>query len=359
MKSTDIVIAGAGLMGLTSAYYLSRQGYSVRLIDSGAVGRQASWAGGGILWPLYAWRYPKPVQKMAQAGRKLYPELCAQLFSTTGIDAEYRETGMLILDTDESDNAASWCAENDEPRQIITSKDTALGVNSQCPITYLPKVAQVRNPRLCKALKAHLLSVGVDIVEHEAVKEVVEHAGQFTGMRTENETYAAKNGVICTGAWASSLLPQINVYPIKGQMLLLRGAPGALNRIILNAGRYIIPRADGHILVGSTVEKTGFKTDTDAHTAKQLKAVFDDILPAVGDLPVVQHWAGLRPATKSGVPLVGKVPSVEGLYVNAGHYRNGVVAAPASATLLRNMITKNVEFRSTSRSLNVENYALF
>lgn len=338
MKSTDIVIAGAGLMGLTSAYYLSRQGYSVRLIDAGRVGRQASWAGGGILWPLYAWRYPKPVQEMAQAGRKLYPQLCAQLLSTTGIDAEYRETGMLVVDSDESDNAAHWCAENNEPRQIITAGDAAPGLNTQGPITYLPKVAQVRNPRLCKALKAHLLSVGVDVVENEAVSDVTECDGKFTGLRTDKEFYAAQNGVICTGAWASKLLPRIKVYPVKGQMLLLRGAPGVLNRIILNAGRYIIPRADGHILVGSTLESAGFNTDTDTQSAKQLKAAFDDVLPALGDLAIVQHWAGLRPATDSGVPLVGKVPSAEGLYVNAGHYRNGVVAAPASALLLSQLI---------------------
>ncbi len=356
MASTDIVIAGAGLMGLTSAYYLNQQGFSVRLIDAGPVAQQASWAGGGILWPLYAWHYPQAVQAMAQLGRQLYPDLCATLFDKTGIDTEYRQSGMLILDAGEQDAAREWCDANNEPLEQISGDLAQPGLSVSDEVSFLPNVAQVRNPRLCKALKAALMESGVIIHEAEPVQSLVSRAGKFQGMQTAKAFYAAQMGIVATGAWTSQLLPQLSFFPVKGQMLLLRATAGLLERILLKDGRYVIPRADGRILIGSTVEDSGFNTDVDADIAAKLKASFSELLPSLAGLSIEKHWAGLRPATQGGVPVVGEFPNTTGLYVNAGHHRNGVVAAPASAYLLAKIITDGTDDRDDDIILNSSDY---
>lgn len=356
MQSTDVIIAGGGLMGLSSAYYLASKGLSVRLLDSGRIARQASWAGGGILWPLYAWRYPQAVQEMAQCGRRLYPAWCESLREETGIDPQFRECGLLVGDTQEQPNAQHWCNNNQESLEIIEDAGAAqAGLTLQTPVMRLPKVAQVRNPRLCKALAASLAASGVIIHEHEAVESVSGHDGLFQGMRSKQAFYPAKIGIVAAGAWSSQLVADTRLFPVKGQMLLLRGEPGLLKHILLYKGHYVIPRADGQILVGSTVEHAGFDVTTDANVQQKLQACAAELVPALGRLPMVLHWAGLRPATDDDVPFVGSVPGSSGLYINAGHYRNGVVTAPASAALLTRLITGG---SGADDNLNVAAYSV-
>ena len=343
-KATDAVVAGGGLMGLMSAYYLARKGLSVRLLEAGAVGREASWAGGGILWPLYAWEYPQAVQAMAQRGRDLYPELCRSLADETGIDPQYLKSGLLVLDSAQQAHASEWCGAVAEPFESasVAQLEPALSASwAAHPRARLADVAQVRNPRLCQALAHALAQMGVFIHADEPVTAVESTAGKFRGLRTHRALYSAKYGVVATGAWASQLVPQCSLYPVKGQMLLIRADPGQLGHILLSEGRYVIPRKDGHLLVGSTVERAGFSRDTDVDTRMALKEFFDALLPGLASAPVVQHWAGLRPATDSGVPYVGPVAEINNLFINAGHYRNGVVMAPASAELLAALITHN------------------
>lgn len=332
-------------MGLSSAYYLASKGLSVRLLDSGRVARQASWAGGGILWPLYAWHYPQPVQEMAQCGRRLFPGWCESLLETTGIDPQYRQCGLLVCDDPSADvdiqaQAQQWCADHGEPVGLNENAGYLQpGLQSQNSIIHLPAVAQVRNPRLCKALAAALVKSGALIHEHEAVEAITTRDGVFQGMQSKQAFYPAKAGVVATGAWSSRLVEGARLFPVKGQMLLLRGAPSLLEHILLHSGRYVIPRADGQLLVGSTVEHAGFDVKTNTDTQTKLHAWASELVPALGELPVVMHWAGLRPATHDDVPFVGPVPESNGLYINAGHYRNGIVTAPASAQLLARLIT--------------------
>lgn len=361
MQSSDVIIAGGGLMGLCSAYYLARQGLSVCLLEAGPVGREASWAGGGILWPLYAWRYPSPVQAMAQYGRTLFPGLCDHLRETTGIDPQYRKCGLLIGDSPQVGEqtriqAQQWCAGQHERSEII---DNANGLHAGMPLqnslVHLLDVAQVRNPRLCKALAAWLAASGVQVHEHEAVTSVKTTGGVFQGMYSKRAFYPARVGVVAAGAWSSQLVASARLFPVKGQMLLLRGKPGLLPHILLRDGRYAIPRADGYVLVGSTVEHAGFDRQTDTATQTKLQAWASQCVPALAGLPVDRHWAGLRPATEDGVPWVGQVPGSSGLYINAGHYRNGVVTAPASARLIVDLITGGSD---TATALDADAYSM-
>lgn len=335
-----MVIAGAGVIGLATAWALRRRGATVTVLDAGRAGREASWAGGGILWPIYPWRYPASVQSMAQRGVTLYPDLCAELSALTGIDPEWRRTGLLVLDRAEQAAAIRWaeCAsrgcERLTPERL---RRHAPGVNAQEGAVLLSDVAQVRNPRLCRALSAALRKRGVAVQEHQPVREVVQRGGRFVGFRTEHGLLAADAGVIACGAWARNIAGVVgmpSVEPVRGQMLLFAGTPGNLRHILVRRGNYAIPRADGRVVVGSTVEHVGFDQIPTAAVHQRLRQVAMELAPRLAECQLQAHWCGLRPATADGQAFVGKLPAVAGLYASIGHYRNGLVQAPAAAEML-------------------------
>jgi glycine oxidase len=162
--------------------------------------------------------------------------------------------------------------------------------------------------------------------------------------------------VVAGGAWSGELLKTAGVSlpmaPVRGQMLLFRAAPGLLKRMVMRHYRYLIPRRDGRILAGSTLEQVGFDKATTRSAAEKLHRAALELVPALEDCPVEHHWTGLRPGNLSGVPYIGEHPAWKGLYVSTGHYRNGVVLAPASARLLADMAL------SRPHSLDPAPYAL-
>jgi len=209
---------------------------------------------------------------------------------------------------------------------------------------HMAGVANVRNPRLVKALKAALLALpNVTLREHCQITGFVEDSGRVTGVQTANGVLQADEVVLSAGAWSGDLLRtlglELPVEPVKGQMILFKCAEDFLPSMVLAKGRYAIPRRDGHILVGSTLEHAGYdKTPTEDALAS-LKASAVELLPALKDATVVGHWAGLRPGSPEGVPYIGPVPGHDGLWLNCGHYRNGLVLAPASCQLFTDLLT--------------------
>ncbi|WP_156303133.1 NAD(P)/FAD-dependent oxidoreductase, partial [Methylogaea oryzae] len=179
---------------------------------------------------------------------------------------------------------------------------------------WLPATAQVRNPRLLKALKADVLQRGLQLLEGAGVEGLRQADGKVTGVEVGGTLLTADRYVVTAGAWSEGLLRFVQVEPVKGQIVLFQAPPGLLGRIVLSGNRYLIPRRDGHILAGSTVERAGFdKSLTDAALA-ELQAFALDILPALADCPIERQWAGLRPGTASGVPYIGVHPEISNLY---------------------------------------------
>ncbi len=336
-----ICVVGGGIIGLLTAYELARASQSVVVLDRGALGRESSWAGGGILSPLYPWRYPEPVTQLASWGQAYYPKLTRALRDAGTVDPEWTPSGMLTLSPPDADRAIKWGELHGTSLQLVAGADLnrlVPGLAVEEHGLWDPSVAQVRNPRLLAALQQVLKQMGVEIRENALVEGFVTEGGRLRALKTARGELHVEQCVIAAGAWASELLRPtgllLPVHPVRGQMLLLRAQPGLLTHIVLKDGRYLIPRRDGRVLVGSTVEEVGFDRSTTDVARQELLAAATGLMPELGRCEVERHWAGLRPGSPEGVPYIGEHPEIRGLFVSTGHYRNGIVLGPASAHLV-------------------------
>lgn len=330
--SRHVVIIGAGAVGCLSAIELARRGWQVTLADRGAIGGEASWAGGGILFPLLPWNYTEPVNRLALAGAARYPQLCAELRDATKLDPEFQKSGMLALGDFGGNAALDWCRSHRMPHEL------------QGDALWLPEVGQVRNPRLMQALRMRLQQLGVRLCEGmEMLPLAVDASHVASWSSLGGERLEADIFVVTAGAWSRSLMGgraiELQHKPMRGQMLLYRAKPGLLTRVLYQEDFYLIPRLDGHVLAGSTVEDVGFDKSTTAEAAAMLAAKAVALLPALADAPIVRHWSGLRPGSPDNVPVIAAHPAFDNLYLNTGHFRYGVTMAPASAELLAQLIS--------------------
>ena len=194
-----------------------------------------------------------------------------------------------------------------------------------------------------KSLRAALAALpNVEIREHCGVEGFLHEDGRVVGVQTAQGELRADAVVVAAGAWSGELLKtlglELPVEPVKGQMILFKCAKDFLPAMVMADGRYAIPRRDGHILVGSTLEYEGFDKTPTSEALGSLRASAIELLPALAEAEVVKHWAGLRPGSPDGIPFIGPVPEHEGLWLNCGHFRNGLVLAPASCQLLTNLL---------------------
>jgi glycine oxidase len=390
----NILVIGAGVSGLSVARALLQRGHRVTVLDRGTVGGESSWAGGGILSPLLPWDYAEPVSALALRSMAGYADWVAGIEAISGRDAEFWRCGMLALGAADPEQALAWCAAHGmaaqrncpdtphlarvvpketlnntipvianavafsreaegrggkqssvsaekasgSPRRVAPRDDGIVQHVSKENHIWLPGIAQVRNPRLVVALHAAVVQLGGVIREQCPATGVLTQGGRVTAVRTAAETFPADAVVLATGAWSglglAGLAATPHIRPIRGQMLLFKLAPGVLDTILYRNGLYLIPRRDGHVLAGSTLEDAGFDKSTDDATRQRLHAEAAELLPALAAMQPVQHWAGLRPGSPDNIPVIDRHPDFDNVFVNTGHYRYGVTLAPASAELL-------------------------
>ena len=346
-KQQRVVVVGGGVIGLLTAFNLATQGLAVVLLERSGLGQESSWAGGGIVSPLYPWRYSPAVTALAHWSQDFYPQLAERLFADTGVDPEVHTTGLYWLDLEDEADALAWAAREGRPlsKVDVSVAHDAVPVlgGGYSQAIYMANVANVRNPRLIKSLKAALLVLpGVTIHEQCEVDGFVLDGDNVVGVNTPAGPVLGDQVVLAAGAWSGQLLDKLGlslpVEPVKGQMILYKCASDFLSSMVLANGRYAIPRRDGHILIGSTLEHEGFDKTPTGSALESLKVSAVELIPALADAEVVGHWAGLRPGSPEGIPYIGPVPGFNGLWLNCGHYRNGLVLAPASCQLFADLL---------------------
>ena len=345
---------------MLTALALRARGYAVTLLDRQAAGQESSWAGGGILSPLYPWHYSAAVNALALRSQQLYPALVERLLEETGVDAELLPSGLLMLDDVASQDAASgqgveplaWARLHDVSLRRMAGTDVAsiqTGLaHDDKGAWWMPEVMQVRNPRLMRALRKDLDVHGVHLLEHVELQALEVIAGRVQGVRVNGQTMPADAVVLTAGAWSGQVVQQLGyvcadapaIEPVRGQMMVLNAPLSGLERMVMAEGRYLIPRKDGRVLVGSTVEYVGFAKRTTEVARESLHSFALRLCPALHGAPIEAHWAGLRPGSPQGIPYIGEHPDIAGLFLHAGHFRYGLVMGPASAELFVQGIEK-------------------
>lgn len=344
-NTTEITIIGSGIIGLLTAKEFVNAGCSVTLIDKSLSGKESSWAAGGILFPLYPWRQASAITALVLESIKKYPILSSELFEATHIDPEWNDCGMLVCKNTDNDPAIEWCNKHHIPHSPAdNSFFNHLNTQTTMPL-WLPTIAQVHNPKLLKSLKSYLMNKKVKFIEKCEVTDCIVSNGKINMIMTSKGNYNVNQLIISTGAWTKKLIKKLlakqnmpEISPVKGQMLLFDATPDTLPHMILDDEHYLIPRKDGKILVGSSVEYCEFDKSTTPEIKNKLHSFATELFPALKNFPVCNHWAGLRPGTKQGIPYVDKHPQIQNLSINAGHFRNGLAMGPASARLMADLI---------------------
>lgn len=342
----DILIVGGGVIGLTTAYFLARDGARVAVVERGEPGREASWAGAGILPPGNPAQALTPFDRLRAQSSSMFPGLSAELREITGVDNGYLRCGGLeFADPEHAAAEEEWRGAGvayeslDEPASRKLEPALVAGLGAA---TLLPDMAQVRNPRHVKALVASCQALGVEIIVGSGVHRLRKRGGSVELAETAEGRLSAGKYLIAAGAWSELLLEEFawrpGIRPVRGQIALLNSGTPLLRRILIRGSRYIVPRADGRVLIGSTEEDVGFRKQTTASAIQSLLAFGISLVPALAEAPLEQAWSGLRPGSPDGLPFLGVMPDCKNLYVAAGHFRAGLQLSPGTGLVLKELI---------------------
>lgn len=360
--TADAVVVGGGLVGCLASRALSAAGLSVLLCERGdALGRQASWAAAGMLAPQMegAGRLlasPDEAGKreamwaLCLAARDGYRGFVHALEVETGRRIAYRDEGALVVALDEAaagdlEDAARRQRERGLRAELLPGEEARrleplLAPQAHAAL-YLPDDHQVDNAALSEAAAAAVAaSPRIQVRVGTAVRAIVAAGGRAAGVALDGDRIAAPVVVLAAGAWSGALegLPRpLPVEPVKGQMAALH-PPAVPTRIVAGPGVYCVPRENGRLLLGATIEHTGFDTSTTDDAIAALVAAAATLLPSLEQAPVTSRWAGLRPGTPDGLPVLGEDPALPGLVHATGHYRNGILLAPLTSEIVRAVV---------------------
>ena len=337
----DVLILGGGVISLTTAYFLAREKVRVTVLDKGDFGQESSWAGAGILPPAGLADVQNSVEKLRGHSFRLFPTLSEELRELTGIDNGYLRCGGLEFFSPGEGQNEEWHSQGFPVQTLEGSALARLEPNlaNLGPAHYLPDMAQLRNPRHMKALEAACKSCGVELQPGCPVHGFVREGRRITAVKTSEGNLAAERFLLATGAWTGPLAESIGcsipIKPVRGQIALLNSGTPLFRRILLCGSRYLVPRPDGRVLVGSTEEDAGFDKRTTSQAIAELLRLANKLVPDLARAQLERCWAGLRPGSPAGLPFLGPVPGWDNLFVAAGHFRAGIQLSPGTALIMK------------------------
>ncbi len=357
-RSFDVVVVGGGVIGLACAWRLAQRGAKVTVLEKGLPGAGASRVAAGMLAPVGELSFGEPeLLELTLAAARLYPEFVVELEATTGESTGYEQLGALHVALDR-DEAAQLRRVHDLQRSLDLEaewlstrqcRELEPGLAPSFHGGVLAAGEAAIDPRaLTRALVAACAEEGVEMHAESEVVDGIYEGERLIGVQVAvGEEILADTVVLSGGAWsgAMSWLPEgarPAVRPVKGQVVELRTRDDAppTRRILASERVYLVPRADGRLIVGATVEEMGFDTAVTAGGIHDLLREAYRLLPDVAEMELVDAIAGLRPGTPDNLPLVGPGP-IEGLVLATGHYRNGILLAPLAAETVVDLLASD------------------
>jgi glycine oxidase len=356
VKNWDVVVIGGGLVGASLALALRKQGTAVLMLERGEPGREASHAAAGMLAHCDP-HHPALLQPLAAASAKIYPEFIQEIEEESGEHIDFRREGTIMLLPAAAGVTPAAGGAQPIPCpgiKILTKEEIAAaepGLNcEECQAIYLPEAA-VDPRQLTHAVLAAARQRGVEVAAGITAGEVLVSEGRVIGVQTARVRYLASTVVNCAGAWAGQIGPSIlPTRPVKGHMLALAlpigydqhgtpNAPRALRHVVRAPNVYLVPRSDGRVIVGSTLEEAGFDKRVDAATIKRLQESAVAWVPQLGQARMLESWTGLRPGTPDNLPILGPT-AIDGYFMATGHYRDGILLAPITAHIMAQIIRR-------------------
>ena len=348
--TSDVIIVGGGVIGLSLAYELALKKVSVSILEKGQIGQEASSAGAGILSPLAEMTETGPLTQLFLASKKIYPDFVKGVSFRAGIAVEWNPCGLLSVALTPEGQQKLQEKHNWQSGLGLTvqqcSRQEALELeNDLSPellsALYFPQEATVDNIQLVEALRISCLQLGVRLVCGCQVFSINRESSRTTGVQTSLGDWQAAKVVNAAGCWSSHIatgLPyKIPIQPVRGQMVTVKTDTPALKHIVYSEGCYLVPRRDGRILLGSTMEWVGYDKQVTLQGVQQLTSAAVAVFPRIYSSIFLSCWAGLRPYCEGGAPVLGPT-GIEGLYFATGHFRNGLLLAPITARLMSELI---------------------
>ena len=348
----QIAIVGGGVIGLSLAWELGRRGFAVVVFDINRLGRKASWAGAGILAPANHRTMTHPLDRLMGLGSELHAIWASHLLEQTGIDNGFRNCGGVYIARTTGERAAlnglklHW-QQHGIPFEDIDRLSDLVELetdewDSSTRAVRVPSESQICNPAHLDALQSACRHQGVKLIDEcQSCRLLHAGAGQVS-LVVDGQAIDCDLVCLCAGAWSSELLGQLGVQlpviPVRGQMLLYKLPQQMFIPIINEGSRYIVPRTDGHVLVGSTLEEVGFDESTTDGELAELRRFAASVVPALDDRVLVRSWAGLRPASHDGFPFIGRVPGCDNAFVATGHFKCGLQMSTATAVIVADEI---------------------
>lgn len=333
MRAWDVIVVGAGIIGLSLARNLRQRGFSVLVVERGEVAREASHAAAGMLVGS-GQESPPALRDLAAESARMYPEFVHEVEDESQAQADFRRIGTLILESDSTAVSSS---------NTLSYSDLEILEPRLSSAAYPAQLIQENSvdPRaLSHALVLACKHRGVRLSTRDEVVALESVEGRVTGIRTAKTRFAAAAVVNCAGAWSGAIPPiQFPTRPVKGQMLAVAMPDkNLLRHVVRSPDVYLVPRSSGRLLIGATVEEAGYNKRTDADTIHRMHHSALQLLPALQEAKILEDWAGLRPGTPDGLPILGAT-RLPGYFVATGHFRDGILLAPITAKIMGQVIS--------------------